>query len=114
MALLEFIVRRCHRRIAVLLVGDIATSLILLWLLFYEQYADRWLFQLEADAQRNNDEQQTNGNRQAPLSSCTVLLASCQSCVFTIQVFAAALSFIMSLLSSHDAGFSIDTHNSPT
>ncbi|CAF3510727.1 unnamed protein product [Rotaria sp. Silwood1] len=104
MGMFEMILWRCHHRFISLLIGDILTSLILLWTLFYEQYSDKILFKIKFNMHNKHEEERTQIREKSSSSELLVIIASFQSPVFVMQVIFASLPFIVTLLSYKHTG----------
>ncbi|CAF1678892.1 unnamed protein product, partial [Adineta ricciae] len=92
MGVSEMISNRCHHpRLINLLIGDVVLSLILLWTLFYEQYSDKILLKIRLEAYKSSQVKSTRDK--------LIVLSSCRSFTFIIQLIFASLSFIITLLS---------------
>jgi hypothetical protein len=97
---------RCHHRSISLLIGDVVSSLLLLWILFYEQYSDKILLKIKFYLQQKveAEEEDTQIRRKVFFNEQFIIIASFQSLVFILQVIFASLSFIATLLSYEHKG----------
>ncbi len=101
----ELVLWRCHRgRFISLLIVDIFFSLILLWTLFYEQYADKLLLKIKYYLHNKIEEEKSRIRQKPLLNERYVIIGSFQSPVFVMQVIIASLSFITTLLSYKHKG----------
>ncbi|CAF3976721.1 unnamed protein product [Adineta steineri] len=97
----EIVLWRCqYQRSINLLIVDIIISLILLWTLFYEQYSDRILLEINFYMRNKFDEEVKNQiRRKVSMTERFIIIGSFQSPVFIIQLIFASSSFIITLLS---------------
>ncbi len=103
---------RCHHRLMSLLIGDIIISLILLWILFYEQHSDKIFLKIKFYLHRKVEEEDIQIKRKTSPNEQFVIISSFQSLVFIMQVILASLPFIASLLSYKHKGIEEKKSNS--
>ncbi|CAF1426449.1 unnamed protein product [Rotaria magnacalcarata] len=104
MGICELMLWRCRERSISLLVTDIFISLILLWTLFYEQYSDKILLKIQFDMHSKHKEKLSSIREKKSFNKKYVIIASCQSSSFFMQIIFTSLSFIISLLSYKHTG----------
>ena len=100
----EIILWRSHHRPTSLLFGDILTSLLLLWTLFYEQYSDRILLKIKFHLNNHSKEEDSQIQERKSINQQLEIIPSHQSLVFIMLLIFASFSFIATLLSFKNKG----------